>query len=174
MALSEFMPCCSLFTIKGHMTCSVKSTSAPQSKNAVSAFQITHRVLSFVLENSWSDKQTINPLQWLKGVSTMSNIRTYNLLVWKWIDKKFWHQMDVSTNCEHRIDNQRPYPPQHLHKMSGAILQCTDYSNIAMVIYYLYCMKESQIVEDILGTEFKWVIPLLIHTPPYMVQGLLH
>ena len=33
--------------------------SAPQSKNAVSTFQIICRVLSFVLENSWSDEQMI-------------------------------------------------------------------------------------------------------------------
>ena len=31
--------------------------SSPQSKNAVSTFQITFRVLSF-----WSDEQTLNPL----------------------------------------------------------------------------------------------------------------
>ncbi len=61
----------------------------PQSKNAVSTFQITCRVLSFVLENSWSDEQRINPLPLLKGVSAISNICTYNLLVWKWIDEKF-------------------------------------------------------------------------------------
>ncbi len=34
--------------------------TAPQSKNAASTFQITYRVLSFVLENSWSYEQTIN------------------------------------------------------------------------------------------------------------------
>ena len=36
--------------------------SAPQSKNAVSVYQTTRRALSFVLENSKSDLQTINPL----------------------------------------------------------------------------------------------------------------
>ncbi len=30
----------------------------------------------------------IHPLP-LEGVSTVSNIRKYNLLAWKWIDKKF-------------------------------------------------------------------------------------
>ena len=60
--------------------------SAPQSKNAVSTFQITYRVLSFVMVSSW---MMINPLPWLKGVSTISYICKYNLLVWTWIDKKF-------------------------------------------------------------------------------------
>ncbi len=57
---------------------------SPQSKNTVSTFQITCRVLSFVLEISWSDEQTIDPLQ-----STLPNIYTYNILLWKWIDEKF-------------------------------------------------------------------------------------
>ncbi len=39
-------------------------TVGPQSKNAVpvSTFRITCTVLSFVLENSWSNEQTTNPL----------------------------------------------------------------------------------------------------------------
>ncbi len=61
-----------------------KGSSAPLSKNAVSAFQIACKLLSFALF-----LQTINALQYLKAVSTVSNICTYNLLPWEWIEQKF-------------------------------------------------------------------------------------
>ena len=66
--------------------------SVPQSKNAVSTFQITCRAL-FCLGKfpKWfADDQSSSIT--IKGVSTKSNICTYiQLLIWKWIDEKFEH-----------------------------------------------------------------------------------
>ena len=48
--------------------------SAPLSKNAVSALQISCQLLSFTFKDSWRNWQTINTLPELEAVSTISNI----------------------------------------------------------------------------------------------------
>ncbi len=48
-------------------------------KTYTCAFQITCALLSFTLENSWKNYQTINALQYLKAVSTLWNICLHNL-----------------------------------------------------------------------------------------------
>ena len=53
--------------------------SAPPSKNAVCTYQITCR----------RNQQTINTLPQLKAISSISNIYTYNLSAWEWVDLKF-------------------------------------------------------------------------------------
>ncbi len=71
--------------------------SAPQSNNAVSTFQIICRVLSFVLDNSWSDEQTINPLP--KLIEYLLHVyQTYIQPFSMEVDRReIWHQVDVST-----------------------------------------------------------------------------
>ncbi len=68
----DFTPYCIIFLFAlnprwkkkhlNHLEYLVKS--APESKKAVSTIQITCRVLFFVLENSWSDEQTILFYNW--------------------------------------------------------------------------------------------------------------
>ncbi len=48
--------------------------SAPLSKNAKFAFQISCKVLSFTLKDYWRNQQTINALQELKAISIISNV----------------------------------------------------------------------------------------------------
>ncbi len=55
--------------------------SAPSSKNAVSAFQLSSKLLSFTLKDSWRNQQTINALPHLKTVSTIPNIQPFTTAV---------------------------------------------------------------------------------------------
>ena len=43
-----------------HSTIELAQYSAPQSKKAICAFQIKHKLLSFTWEDSWQNHQTIN------------------------------------------------------------------------------------------------------------------
>ncbi len=58
-------------------------TPAPQSKNTVCAFQITCKLLSFALEDSW---KMSSALQYLKA--SYQTLCPYSLLPWEWIDLK--------------------------------------------------------------------------------------
>ena len=67
----------------------ISAVSKNLSKNAVSAFQISCKLLSFAVKDSFRNQQIISALPRLKAVSTILNIMYYNLLPQQWIDKKF-------------------------------------------------------------------------------------